>query len=439
MSYSKQPVLGFPGTTPLPEAVDILKLVAGSHPNHIGYHTLNPNKPAEMGFAGTQALERDLVYRVASLLGSKNPELGIDGYVCNGGTDGNMHGLWMGMEKLVRDVPVGRKHNRKGVVILTSCLQHYSVLKWFNFRFGAETRMGVPRKHRSILYELGTNERGEVTAPEVVRAIRLLYRRGYRRFLLALTAGTTNLGSVDQIPEINRALFALRRELGPRRVGFYIHVDAAFGGFILPFLEPGYKFGFQNRLVGSMCVDAHKMGRLPYPTGVFLCRKGWMRRYTSTKAPYLPNHVDYTLIGSRPGASAVATWAATQLLGWDGYKLAAEACMETTRYLKQRLEALNVNGQEVAHLYPSRLNVVAVRFSKKLGRVLKAKRGRRPPLREKYLLPTAKFPRNLTSAKRRGRLIVLNTEVFRFAAMPHVRKEYVDRFIRDLRRAARIR
>ena len=80
-------------------------------------------------------------------------------------------------------------------------------------------------------------------------------------------AGTTELGLVDPIDKISE--IALENNI-------YFHVDAAFGGFLIPFLtELGYDFPvFDFSLPGvcSITVDPHKMGLAPIPAGGILFR-----------------------------------------------------------------------------------------------------------------------------------------------------------------------
>ena len=248
VSYERDPVLGFPGTTPHPDALDVHCDFAGSHANNIGHHT-NPGKSAERGFLGTQKLEREFIYTLADLMGAADPEKDVDGYICMGGTEGNDHGLWLGRNKLRSVPPAGPT---KSIVVLTSFLAHYSIKKHFERLFNTQDY----DTDADILQELPTDKNGELDPSVVEERIRGLRRGGHSRFLLVLTAGTTNMGSVDPIAEICEVLQVLRDEL---HIDTYVHVDAAFGGFVLPFLEPDLKFGFQNPLVDSMVVDAHKI------------------------------------------------------------------------------------------------------------------------------------------------------------------------------------
>ena len=80
-------------------------------------------------------------------------------------------------------------------------------------------------------------------------------------------AGTTSLGLVDPIKEMGEIIEG--RDI-------FFHVDAAFGGFVLPFLkELNYKiksWDFRVKQVSSITADPHKMGLAPIPTGGFFLR-----------------------------------------------------------------------------------------------------------------------------------------------------------------------
>ncbi|MDO8557550.1 MAG: hypothetical protein Q7R98_03785 [Candidatus Jorgensenbacteria bacterium] len=75
----KHPVLGFPGTTPAKIALEAHVKFAERQPNNLGYHT--KEIPSEIGFEGTQILERDFIYGIAEMLGVCDPEKNIDGYI----------------------------------------------------------------------------------------------------------------------------------------------------------------------------------------------------------------------------------------------------------------------------------------------------------------------------------------------------------------------
>jgi aromatic-L-amino-acid/L-tryptophan decarboxylase len=85
---------------------------------------------------------------------------------------------------------------------------------------------------------------------------------GRRPFALVGTAGTTDTGTVDELP----ALAALAR-----REGLWFHVDGAYGGFFR-LTDRGRERLVGMQLADSIVLDPHKGMFLPYGTGVLLVR-----------------------------------------------------------------------------------------------------------------------------------------------------------------------
>jgi glutamate decarboxylase len=83
---------------------------------------------------------------------------------------------------------------------------------------------------------------------------------------VAAVLGTTFTGHRDDITGINDLLVRLKRERG---LDVPLHVDAASGGFVWPFLYPDSAWDFRLEQVRSINVSGHKFG-LVYP-GV-----GWL-------------------------------------------------------------------------------------------------------------------------------------------------------------------
>ncbi|MBV8160073.1 MAG: glutamate decarboxylase, partial [Acidimicrobiia bacterium] len=143
--------------------------------------------------------------------------------------------------------------------------------------------------------------------------------------------GSTYDGTYEPITEIAAALDGLATD-GP---DIPIHVDAASGGFVAPFLDPKLRWDFRLPRVHSINASGHKYG-LVYP-GV-----GWVLwRDRSVLPEELIFTVDYLggemptlgLNFSRPGAFVVAQYYNFIRLGFDGYKQVQAACRETARAL----------------------------------------------------------------------------------------------------------
>ncbi|HTY74918.1 MAG TPA: tyrosine decarboxylase MfnA [Candidatus Nanoarchaeia archaeon] len=148
--------------------------------------------------------------------------------------------------------------------------------------------------------------------------------------------GSAELGAVDNIGALSKIA---------ESHGLPLHVDAAFGGLVLPFLrELGYEvddFDFSLNGVQSITVDPHKMGQVPVPAGGILFRNSDATSCIRTGTPYLTEPFQCTFVGTRPGASAAAAWAAFESMGREGFKRTVKRCIDLTAFLKDRLEKSN--------------------------------------------------------------------------------------------------
>ena len=122
---------------------------------------------------------------------------------------------------------------------------------------------------------------------------------GITHFIVIANVMTTMYGSVDDVTLYTEAM-------ENHDLSFKLNIDGAYGGFYFPFSTPENDLNFSNKHVSSVTLDAHKMAQAPYGTGVFIARKGLIA-YSTTAAGYVEGD-DYTLIGSRSGANAVAVW-----------------------------------------------------------------------------------------------------------------------------------
>ena len=144
------------------------------------------------------------------------------------------------------------------------------------------------------------------------------------------TAGTTELGVVDPISRLSEV--ALRHNV-------FLHVDAAFGGLVIPFLskaKPNFDFNLEG--VKSITVDPHKMGMAVIPAGGILFRDPKMLDYIKTETPYLTDKVQYTFVGTRTGAAAASAWVVFNALGIEGFKKIVGYCMKTTKLFANCIE-----------------------------------------------------------------------------------------------------
>jgi glutamate/tyrosine decarboxylase-like PLP-dependent enzyme len=101
---------------------------------------------------------------------------------------------------------------------------------------------------------------------------------GLDPFLLIGTAGTVDVGAIDDLP-------ALGRLAADERLHF--HIDGAFGA--LAMLAPGLAPGLAGiDRADSLAFDWHKWGQVPYDSGFLLMRDGaWLRRTFAADEAYL--------------------------------------------------------------------------------------------------------------------------------------------------------
>lgn len=202
--------------------------------------------------------------------------------------------------------------------------------------------------------------------------------------------GTTYTGACEPVKEINDLLVAVKRNRG---WDIPIHVDAASGGFILPFTSPELKWDFRMPQVHSINVSGHKFG-LVYP-GL-----GWLIFRNAKDLPEeLIFHVNYlgetmstyTLNFSGGSSMILAQYYNLLRLGREGYTSVMINCLENARYFADRLVASGMFELLSDHILP----IVAFRFKKSPGFSpfrLSQK------LRERgWMLPAYRLPENAES------------------------------------------
>src|SRR6266516_458511 len=144
--------------------------------------------------------------------------------------------------------------------------------------------------------------------------------------------GSTFDGSYEPVSEIGDALDQLQQQKG---LDIPIHVDAASGGFVAPFLQPHLEWDFRVPRVKSINASGHKYG-LVYP-GV-----GWVVWSDPDALPddlvfkvnYLGGEMPtFALNFSRPGAQVAAQYYNFIRLGRQGYQRVQHACRDVALHL----------------------------------------------------------------------------------------------------------
>ena len=151
--------------------------------------------------------------------------------------------------------------------------------------------------------------------------------------------GSTMDGSYEPVADISRALDELAAGGGP---DVPLHVDAASGGMIAPFLDPDLVWDFRLPRVASINTSGHKYG-LVYPgVGWALWRdKDALPEELVFKVNYLGGEMPtFALNFSRPGAEVIAQYYTFFRLGFNGMKAVQQASRDIATTLAGEVEAM---------------------------------------------------------------------------------------------------
>src|SRR5699024_3233200 len=124
------------------------------------------------------------------------------------------------------------------------------------------------------------------------------------------------------------------------------HIDAALGGFALPFIRDiGYDvppFDFAVPGVTSITSDLHKYGYGPKGSSAILYRDRNLRRYQFEVYADWPGGVlaSPTILGTHSGGVVAGAWAAMMHQGRSGYRSLFDEIMTTTRKLQEGMTAV---------------------------------------------------------------------------------------------------
>jgi tyrosine decarboxylase/aspartate 1-decarboxylase len=320
-------------------------------------------------FPATAKLEDEAIQMLGSLL--SNPR--ASGSIVSGGTEANILALWTARN-------LTRKEGGEVVVPVSA---HYSFDK-------AADLLNLK------LVKVKLNKRFQMDVKAAEKAITS------RTVAIVGVAGTTGLGVVDPIAELSEIALAHN---------IYLHVDAAFGGFVLPFLkELGYKaldFDFKLPGVRSMTIDPHKMGLAPIPAGGILFENAAMTETISTKIPYLAGGKmgKPTLLGTRSGASAIAVWALLKHLGRAGYRTVVKHCFRLTWKLSEEIK--KIDGLTI--VTEPTLNVIGIKSD------------------------TNKIQLIFEELRKRGWAVSLFPSFIRVVIMPHIKNSHIGSLVEDFR------
>jgi tyrosine decarboxylase/aspartate 1-decarboxylase len=358
-----------------------------THPHKIAVEAHRLFIEANLGdlglFAGAHRLETEVINMLGELLHATSINLStrnayqnsFSGYLTTGGTESNIQAV-RGMKNLSKAEKKGlsKISGTPNLVIPESA--HFSFDK-------VADMMGIEVRRASLDSEFKVDL---ACVEDLINA---------NTIGLVGIAGNTEFGQVDPIEELSR--LALEYEL-------FLHIDAAFGGFVIPFLKNPHPFDFRVPGVTSIAIDPHKMGLSTIPSGALLFRSPSFLDSLKVNTPYLTTKAQFTLTGTRSGASAAATYAVMKYLGREGYTKNVQYCMQLTKKMVEGAQKLGFEP-----LIEPVMNVVAMKIPN-------------PDLVREELLKNFGWNVSITRTPRTLRLVL----------MPHNTFQDVEEFLQDL-------
>lgn len=118
-----------------------------------------------------------------------------------------------------------------------------------------------------------------------------------------------------------------------------VHVDAASGGFVAPFLHPDVVWDFRLPRVASVNTSGHKYGLAPLGVGWIVWRTAdLLPEELVFRVDYLGGNMPtFALNFSRPGGEVIAQYYLFLRLGREGYRRVQQTCADTARFLAGKI------------------------------------------------------------------------------------------------------
>lgn len=221
--------------------------------------------------------------------------------------------------------------------VLAPVTAHYSWSKGLKL-------LGLGRAQLQLLPEKGMR----LDADALQEALEKCLRERQPVLMTVAVLGTTEYGTIDPVDRVVEA----RDTMQARGLGFSVHVDAAWGGYLatlfrnpdgslrgLDEVRAGYAHFPQPEVhaafaalgaTDSVTVDPHKLGYLPYGAGAFICRDQRAMALLAEEADYVfdgeaaPGYMarfrrlgQFIPEGSKSGAAAAAVYVMHKVLPLD--------------------------------------------------------------------------------------------------------------------------
>ncbi|WP_316819899.1 histidine decarboxylase [Pedobacter gandavensis] len=253
----------------------------------------------------TREMEREVIAFFAGLF--RAPTDNWWGYVTNGGSEGNLYGLYLARELYPK------------AMVYYSDATHYSVQK--NLLL-----LNMPN------IAIRSQENGEIDYEDLHNS--LLMNRHLPVVIFA-NIGTTMTEAKDDVKKIKGILKNLAIK------NHYIHADGALSGSYSAFIEPRPAFDFADG-ADSIAISGHKFLGSPIPCGLVIVKK--TNRDRIARAIDYIGSVDTTITGSRNGHTPLFLWYTLKKLGLQGLKERALHSLSIAAYAEAKLKALGIEA-----------------------------------------------------------------------------------------------
>ena len=276
-----------------------------AHNTYFSENGLNP-----MAFKSLKRMETEVVQMAAGMLNGGEDAVGT---MTSGGTESLLMAVKAARDRARKLRPWIRRPN----MVLPRTI-HVAVDKAAHY-FGVKARY----------VDIGPDTRADVKAME--KAI------DRNTILIAASAPQYPYVTIDPIEELGQ--IALKKKIP-------FHVDACFGGFMLPWLEklghPLPKWDFRVPGVTSISADIHKYGYASKGASVVIYKDMSYLKHQFFISTDWPGgiYASPSMAGTRAGGPIAAAWATMMAMGESGYLELAAKALETTKRLRTGIQAI---------------------------------------------------------------------------------------------------
>ncbi len=249
----------------------------------------------------TKKEENEVIDFFANLF--RAPQNNYWGYVTNGGTEGNLYGLYLARELY------------PNAMVYHSEATHYSVQK----------NLHLLKMDKIVIRSQPSGEMNYEDLEEI------LSQHRHRPAIVFANIGTTMTEAKDNVATIKSVV----KKMAIRQ--YYIHSDAALAGVYTALLEPHHPFDFVDG-ADSIAISGHKFIGAPIPCGLVIVKKNYKDRI-GQMVPYIGS-LDTTITGSRNGHTPWFLWYAIKKWGIEGFRYRAQESLDLAAYTEKKLQEI---------------------------------------------------------------------------------------------------